>query len=1232
MKKHITLSILCIFLSTIMLGQTQLQGKVTEGASGEPVLFGTVALYKEGVLLTGTETDLDGNYYFSDVDPGNYDVEVTYVGLQDQRITGVVVKEGKVTPLNFVMSEESELLDLGIEIVGYKVPLIEIDNTTSGSTLTSENIQALPTKAISAIAATTAGVSVDQNGDISIRGSRDDATFYYIDGIRVSADNAANLIPQADIEQLQVITGGIEARYGDVIGGVISVTSKGPSAKYTGGIEAETSEFLDAFGYNLINANVSGPILTKTTASGAEQSVLGFRLFGQYRNIQDDDPSAIGVFRASEELINQLEAEPIRFIDGTPFPAAQFLTAEDIGEPLQARPNQSDTDINFSAKIDARFSDAIDMTFSGTYFDSKNQFAPGNTGGRRIELFNWTNNPFALRDGYRANLRFRHKLGRQGASADDESTSLIRNASYSIQFGYERSSTSTEDLTHGDNLFNYGYYGVQERDFVAQSSEIFNPDFMGEIINVGGRNFGFQGLAQVDGEFIPDAEINSAISGENFNVRNGFRDPIQSNVFNTFENVGRVFNFSQQTEEDRYTLNVNSGFDLFPGRSSKGKHSIQFGFTYEQRVLRSWEIQPLSIWELMRTTANRHISNGVNTDIVLGRFLDPITGDSLNLYAPNNQAAEFQDSRFFRSVRELPGREAAITDFINVDEIHPSELSLDLFSPLELIQESALGLSYYGYDYLGQEKIGTNATFDDFFSGTDADGRRTFNVAPFNPNYIAGFIQDKFTFKDIIFRLGVRLDYYDANTQVLKDEFSFTEIESANQFFARNDEIDRPTNIQDDYKVYVSEDGGDQIVGYRQGEQWFNASGVATEGNLLFGGGLVFPSFLEDEEIRRNPQFYNREVDPVTGEVTIDRYDPNISFEDYDPQLNIMPRLAFSFPISDDAGFFAHYDVLVQRPNPLSVIATPLDYLFFQEGRFSPANNPDLRPERTIDYEVGFQQKISSSSAIKISAYYKELRDQIQRRTLTFIPVIGQYETFSNIDFGTVRGLSVAYDLRRTKNFQLNVTYALQFANGTGSGRNSAAGLNANRNIRTLLPLSNDERHSLTIIGDYRFGAGQGPSIAGKNIFQNFGANVLLNAISGRPYTTFNTLTGVTTPNITEAINAARLPWVFRIDLQLDKNFNIALSEEAQRKLFVNVYLRVQNLFDFDNVVDVFSFSQSPDDSGWLSTGLGEAAIAAAVNNGFTEENYLASYAWRVHSPNNYARPRQIFLGAIVNF
>lgn len=85
-----------------------------------------------------------------------------------------------------IMSLEEGVLMDAVEIMEYKVPLIEVDNTTVGLTITGEAIRSLPLKSVNAIAAKTAGISIADNGPISIRGSRSDATIYYIDGVRVS--------------------------------------------------------------------------------------------------------------------------------------------------------------------------------------------------------------------------------------------------------------------------------------------------------------------------------------------------------------------------------------------------------------------------------------------------------------------------------------------------------------------------------------------------------------------------------------------------------------------------------------------------------------------------------------------------------------------------------------------------------------------------------------------------------------------------------------------------------------------------------------------------------------------------------------------------------------------------------------------------------------------------------------------------------------------------------------
>jgi len=71
---------------------------------------------------------------------------------------------------------------------------------------------------------------------------------------------------------------------------LISITTRGPSPRFSGGLEAETSQYLDPYGYNLLSAYLSGPILKKNG-----NSILGFRFSGQYRSREDDNPTATGV-------------------------------------------------------------------------------------------------------------------------------------------------------------------------------------------------------------------------------------------------------------------------------------------------------------------------------------------------------------------------------------------------------------------------------------------------------------------------------------------------------------------------------------------------------------------------------------------------------------------------------------------------------------------------------------------------------------------------------------------------------------------------------------------------------------------------------------------------------------------------------------------------------------------------------------------------------------------------
>lgn len=1225
MRKRLLLYLgLFLLPLSFLSAQSSLEGKVTDTETGEPVIFATVALYKNGILITGTETDVDGYYIFSSIDPGTYAVEASYVGYQSKRVEGVLVLAGKSNRLDMELGE-GVLLET-VEVVEYKVPLIEQDNTTQGQVVTAEKIRNLPTKGLNQIAATTAGLSSVDGGAVTIRGSRSNATDYYIDGIRVSG----RIVPQTEIDQLQVITGGVEALYGDVTGGVIAITTKGPSSTYSAYAEIESSELTDAYGYNLANLTGSGPILKNKQG----QTVLGFRLASQFLYRRDDAPPATGTWRATEEAINRVGLNPIRSVGSSRFPEAEYLVEGQDVNLLKSNPNEDELNLDLTAKFDARLSKNIDIALTGTF----NSFSDRFSASRNWQLLNWVNNPIQTGNTYRGIFRLRHRLGGTGAGGEDKKSSSIRNASYTLLFSYERNVAANEDWRHKDNLFNYGYVGNFDYDYVPALSVkrvgqdviysnancpfgVFNgaPCFEhgGYAINLVGYNANMEinpVLANYNLGFVGQGE---ELSINDFNTINGsIANNVSSLWLNLHSNVGQVYNSFAKSQNDRIQVQATSSFDFLPGGSDKGRHNIQFGFLYEQRVSRAWNSGPFGLWTLARLKANDHII-GVDTNTIVGQFeQDGFVYDEFKtLIAPG------EDDKFYREIRRIAFPDASLDEsvhwYVNTDGLNPSDLYIGLFSARELNDQGLI--AYRGYDYTG-ENVLSGVKFEDFFTARDEEGRRTFPVAPYNPVYAAGFIQDKFTFKDIIFRLGLRLDYFDANTKVLRDPYSLYQVMSASDFHDMNG-TSKPATVGDDFAVYVDGPNSNNVIGYRSGDTWYTPSGSSANAqDIFFQSDVVYPKYVRPEidgQFIKSPDF-----------------DPSLSFEDYKPQLNLMPRLAFSFPISDEANFFAHYDILVQRP-PSNNIATALDYFYFPDARAGIWNNPNLRPERTVDYEVGFKQKVSNTSALTLTAYYKELRSMIQSRRYFFTAPINEYDTYDNIDFGTVKGFSVTYDLRRTGNVEMNIAYTLQFADGTGSDANSARGLTNNRNIRTIFPLSYDERHRIAATFDYRYASGKkynGPRLFGLDIFSNAGLNLLLVAVSGRPYSKTTLPRRFSGIGFQGEFNGARLPWNITADLRIDKSFRL-FGPGDRYSPNVNVYLRVQNLFDTRNVIGVYSASGSPEDDGYLASQEGVGAInELGVTRPEDVQLFLNSYNWRLLNPGFFTLPRRVFLGAIFEF
>ncbi len=1265
MKKLFTLLTLITVFFSVKAQNGGISGKVVD-ENGEGVPVANVILVDNKGVTTGrgSNTDFDGNYSIKPLTPGKYNLQVSYIGYGTQVQQGVVVSADKETFIDMKLKPSSTQLD-AVEIISYKVPLIDPGKTSSQNTVTSEEIANMPTKNVTDIAATTAGAfQSDQGKGINVKGGRDAGTQYYIDGVKVTG---VPTLPTSSIEQLQVITGGIPAKYGDVTGGIVNITSKGPSSDFNGSVEFQTSQGLDPYGFNLVNGSLTGPIWKQKKTNKA---IIGFFAAFEYLDQKDPDPSAVGLWQVRQDVLDDLRQNPlIRKESSNAFSvASENLTMKDMYK-VKVKPNTSSQNFRGTGRLDIRPADNITLAFGGSA--SYNKF---HDWVEKYTLLNSENNPLNTELNWRVFGRFTHNIGAK--QSDDEEkdgkkkkSSAFQNAFYSLQVDYEKYQTKYEDDTHGSNYFDYGYIGK----FETQRSPVFGFDTFGVGNNIlqGWKQLGYADTAVLftpgtlnpygsrftetyyellgatrdgNGRYSAYGDNNAAYTA-NLNQIQGNQALVngqRSNLsYGIWYNTGRQYNgYGIGNDNDQYRVRLEGAFDILkPGAPSRNKHSFEFGVEFEQRIQRTYTVSPLDLWTRARQLVNQQLEGLDRNNPILRingqdyAFNDP----TRPTFFPTdtilfNRAYNAEKQTFFdKSLRQSLGLAVENTDFIDVDALNPNQLNLNMFSPENLLGDGSALVTYRGYDPYGN-RLGKQPSFNDFFTKRRADGELERAIPAFSPIYTAAYISDRFYFKDLTFNVGVRIDRFDANQKVLKDEFSLYPINTKSEAVSLNggQPIAHPSNIGDDYYVYVNNSKAPTaIAGYRNGNTWYDRFGnELTSGKAVASAsstGTIQP-YLKDA---------NAEIkDP-------DKFDPNGTFEDYKPKIIVMPRLQFSFNLTDKALFFAHYDILSQRPSN-RVIMDPTDYLYFVDNS-GTLNNPNLKPERTIDFELGFKQKVSNTSAFTISAFYREFRDQIQvRRIINAYPK--DYLTYGNIDFGTTKGFTLDFDMRRTGNITLKANYTMQFAEGTGSDDRSQANLvNSNQpNFRSINALNYDARHIINLNATYSFGEGKdynGPTIKNKQILSNFGINLQMSARSGTPYTAQQNATpegieGLPGRPITDgSINGSRIPWYFRLNARVWKDFTFMVGKkdakkDDKRELALQIYLQVQNIIGAKNAVSVYRFTGTTNDDGYLS----DPASLSAINSALNPQAYKDQYAAYINRSDNYSLPRRIYLGAVFSF
>ena len=1229
MRKRVLFIFLILFATVKLNAQTgALKGKILDATTGEAIPFANVVVLRNGNIIGGGVSDFDGNYTVKPIPVGKFTVKSSFIGYNTLQINDVVINNDKIRFLNLQMNSSNQEID-EVDVIAYTVPLIDKDNTSTGGTVTSEEISKMAGRSAEAVASTVGGVYQEDGEVKSVRGARTDATVYFIDGVKV---RGSNNLPKSAISEVSVITGGTPAKYGDATGGVISITTKGASKTYFGGIEMATSKFLDPYNSNIIAANLSGPILTKKiidpiTSKERRESLLGFFIAGEFQYAEDPNPSAVGFWKVKDNVLNNIKQTPFikRGENNIIIPSAEYLQANDF-ENVKARSNVAKTKLMLSGKIDFQPINNLTFTLGGNYqSDNGNYLATNHKGvlssSASSGIFNYENNIQSKNTTYRLYGRLTHKLGNLNSG-------FIKDAYYTVQIDYSKFLNSQQDNQHKDNLFDYGYVGrfttYTQPTYEYGHDTVLNLD--GYIMNAIQDTLVTYQKSNLNPEISRMTEMWYGFFGSPMNTKEAGSNAFYLNgqtpesIYGMIKPAGVSASRYSKINNDQFRLSLMSSADI-------GNHEISFGIEYEKRIDRYYGINPVKLWQIADIYMNSHIKEldfaNPNPVYITDENGNKIFNDTINYNRLYNRNAQ---SLFDIKFRESLGIDNKSLDFVDVNSYSPDKLSVEFFSADELYNNSNSLVTHYGFDAYGNKTKDT-PTFEDFFKNKYTYGGKEWysrDIAPFEPIYMAGYIQDKFAFNDLIFNIGVRIDRYDANQQVQKDPYLvYTAYkvgdDDANGKGIINDAKQKgliPDNIDDNAVVYVDNSkNASAIVGYRLGKQWYDATG-----NQINDPSVLHPSAPSIQPYLTNPN------DRIGDKSFLD------AFEDYNPEISIMPRISFSFPISDEALFFAHYDVLTKRPSAYRSRLNPIDYLFIEQFGLNYFTNSNLKPEKTIDYEFGFQQKLNNKSSLTMSAFYREQRDMVQVINLTGAYPINM-RTYGNIDFGTIKGFTFKYDLRRTNNVSLKASYTLQFANATGSDATTGTSLinSGQPNLRATLPTDFDQRHAFAILLDYRFASGRnynGPRWFGTDIFSNAGTNISINSGSGTPYTKRNINSG----KVTGSVNGSIMPWRTTINMKIDKSFILDFTDkENGRKAELNIYLDISNLLNTMNIIGVYSSTGNPTDDAFLTSSRGTAKINTAKATR-DEASYINYYTMMLDNSAHFIMPRQIRLGLLLNF
>jgi len=237
----VALALLCLFCPTAFAqGTGTIAGKIIDQKTKQPLGYANVVIVGTAKGAMSLE---NGEFSVPGVPVGTYTIKAMMMGYKTIEMPAVAVNSGETTELTFTMEETIVAETQVIEVLGER-KMIEVTSSDVRAAVSDEQILEMPVdNAIDAIALTT-GI-VRTGDDLHARGGRSGEIQMQIDGVQVNdpLSGSAMEVGLLGVQGSEIVTGGMDAEYGNAQSGVINITTKEGGSVFGGEFRYMTDDF-----------------------------------------------------------------------------------------------------------------------------------------------------------------------------------------------------------------------------------------------------------------------------------------------------------------------------------------------------------------------------------------------------------------------------------------------------------------------------------------------------------------------------------------------------------------------------------------------------------------------------------------------------------------------------------------------------------------------------------------------------------------------------------------------------------------------------------------------------------------------------------------------------------------------------------------------------------------------------------------------------------------------------